>query len=265
MWFVLNGKSYSLPFKMVFQKYYCVKCGAQLKKERTHRVVTKDDKDYYRYHDYGKFPRRDYDVYDYRFQCPACGTRSSFDEQCIIGRIQKKLGHLVLSSSEIKSNYKEAKASHHKMVLATTVLFPIVFALIGFILSCISNSDGITKNFTGAAIFFLASAVVMTVNAIRKYRGNYRTKFKYSYSYEKEAQFKRLHAYSSHNKDLIAVSMKCYCFYCKEVVDAYEITDYADNGQTAICPRCGIDSIIPDSIEEGVDNSTISDMNEYWF
>ena len=84
----MKGKNYSIPYGMVFKKYYCSKCGMELEKERTHRVVSKDDKDYYQYHDHGTFPRSDHDVYDYRFKCPYCNTRISFEEQCIIKRIQ---------------------------------------------------------------------------------------------------------------------------------------------------------------------------------
>mgnify|MGYP003300577526 CR=1 FL=1 len=128
----MKGKSYSIPAGMVFKKYYCSHCGAKLVKSKTHRVVSKDDKDYYRYHNYGTFPRRDYDVYDYRFKCPDCGARISYDEQCIIERIQKKQGHTVLSSSEIKSNYSKDKKGNHKRVLLKSILIPIVFVLIAF-------------------------------------------------------------------------------------------------------------------------------------
>ena len=44
-----------------------------------------------------------------------------------------------------------------------------------------------------------------------------------------------------------------------------EVEEYIDNGQTALCPRCQIDAIIPDSIEESVDENIIAEMNEYWF
>ena len=44
-----------------------------------------------------------------------------------------------------------------------------------------------------------------------------------------------------------------------------EIERYIDDGQTALCPKCGIDAIIPDSIEESVDENIIAEMNEYWF
>jgi len=42
----MNGKSSSIPVGMIFKKHYCSNCGARLEKECTHRVVTKDEKDY---------------------------------------------------------------------------------------------------------------------------------------------------------------------------------------------------------------------------
>ena len=250
---------------MIFQKYHCAKCGATLEKERTHRVVTKDDQDYYRYHCFGKFPQRDYDVYDHRFQCPGCGARISFDEQCIIQRIQKKLGHIVLSSSEIKSEYAEGKANHRKGLLLKNILYPIVLDLIVFAIFCGSNPNRGSKDFIPIAIFFLAITAVSVAKEILRFKGTSKMKFKHSYPYEKEAQLKKLHTYSVHNRDRIAVSSKCYCFHCKAIMESREILRFADNGQTAICPKCSIDSILPDSIDEPLDKTIIVEMNEYWF
>ena len=136
----VNNINYSMPVAMAFKRYHCIHCGAVLKKERTHRVVTKDDKDYYQYHNYGSFPLRDHDVYDYRFQCPACGKRISFNEQCVMSRIQKKQGHFILSSSEIKDHYKACTEEHRKRVLARGVLTPVVFGLLAFALHCYNQS-----------------------------------------------------------------------------------------------------------------------------
>ena len=113
----MKSKSYSIPLGMVFKKHYCAKCGAKLEKEKTHRVVTKNDTDYYHYQDLGTFPRWDYDVYEYRFKCPECEARTSYEEQRIVRRIQKKCGHKALSSDEIKDNYKECKKSVKKSKL----------------------------------------------------------------------------------------------------------------------------------------------------
>ena len=261
----MKSVSYSIPIAMVFKKYHCAKCGTKLKNEKTHRVVTKDDRDYYQYHDLGTFPHRDYDVYEYRFACPKCGARVSFDEQRIIAGIQNKQGREILSPSEIKSNYKDARERTYKLELARRILLPIAIALIGFAIYCIFSWDGTTENMVSTAALFLLPAAVIAVGAVRKYKGNYRMRIRYTYSYEKEAQLKKLHAYSSHNRDFITTANKCYCFYCKAIVDRYKRNDYTDDGQTALCPKCGMGALLPDSIEESLDEQLVSEMNEYWF
>ena len=261
----MNGQIYSLPLQMIFKKYYCAKCGAKLEKEKTHRVVTKDDRDYYRYHSYGKFPRRDYDVYDHRLKCPSCGMRISFAEQCITEITQKKQGHKVLSSGEIKSNYNESKQIQRKKALIGSVLCPTVILLAVFVLFCVANAEMDTKHLISAAALFLAMIIITVVGAIRRYQGKGTIKSKYAYPYEKEEQLKRLHTYSSHNRNLVLMANRCCCFCCQRSMDSREIQHYTNNGQTALCPKCGIDSIIPDSVGESIDQATIAEMHEYWF
>ena len=261
----MKSKSYSISFGMVFKKYYCSKCGAKLEKEKTHRVVTEDDKDYYQYHDYRQFPRCDVDVYDYRFKCPSCGARISFDEQCVIERIQKKCGRAVLSSYDIKEDYHECKHKNDKRVLYRNICIPIITYLTVALLHFFFGSSKIQQNLIEALALFSLVTVFSVIAAVRRYKGNYKIKFKRTYSYEKESQLKKMHAYSSHNKQLVDTADKCYCFYCKSCMKNSDIKQYADNGETALCPQCGIDAIIPDSIEDAVDEGIIFEMNEYWF
>ena len=222
-------------------------------------------KDYYQYQDYNKFPRRDYDVYGYRFKCPSCNARVSYDEQCVIKQIQKKQGSRVLSFGEIKSNYKECRAHHDKSVLIHNLLIHIVFGLVFFIPFYFLRTNRTSKDLMGVFLLFLAFTTFGVVRTIRRYKGKYKFKINGTYSYEKESQMERLHAYSANNRSLIAVSDRCYCFYCKESMYRSAIVEYIDDGQTAICPKCGIDAVIPDSIEEDVDESIIEELHEYWF
>ena len=162
----MNGTSYTIPFGMIFKKHYCAKCGAKLEKEKTHRVVTKDDKDYYLYHNFGHFPRRDYDVYEHRFLCPECGARASYNEQCVMERIQKKYGDTVLSSSEIQSAYAEETERHRKSLLLKRILFTFIFVAVLFVLYCICNADKSPEDLAGAALLFVIMAVVMFIKAL---------------------------------------------------------------------------------------------------
>lgn len=76
---------------------------------------------------------------------------------------------------------------------------------------------------------------------------------------------KKLHQYCTNNKKLISKANKCYCFFCMKEMKSEEIVDYLSVEETAICPYCGIDSIIPDSINDEVNITIIKEMNKYWF
>lgn len=48
------------------------------------------------------------------------------------------------------------------------------------------------------------------------------------------------------NKDKIQQSSMCGCYYCLSVYPSNEVFKWIDkNNDTALCPRCGIDSVLP--------------------
>jgi hypothetical protein len=46
-----------------------------------------------------------------------------------------------------------------------------------------------------------------------------------------------------------SVGVDCGCFYCIAVIKAGSVIDFVDGGKTAICPKCGIDSLIPNQTD----------------
>ena len=50
----------------------------------------------------------------------------------------------------------------------------------------------------------------------------------------------------------------CGCFGCMTVLDVKEIEEWTDNDETAICPHCNKDTVIPDT-----DN--LQEIHEHWF
>ena len=250
---------------MLFKRYYCADCGTKLKTEKTHRIVTKDDPDYYRYHDVGQFPRVDYDVYDYRFRCPSCGKRTTYDEQRVISKMQKKQGSHLLSPYERNKDRDGTKSANSRQVLLHKILFFLFFSIVGLFLYLYLNPDLTAQKRFGSIAFILIVTMGGIVNVIGKHKGIFQSKFLGSYSYEKKTQLERLHTYCTHNKSLVEKSTICYCFYCKSTVDARDIDEFIDSEQTALCPKCGIDAIIPDSIDEPIDETIISEMHAYWF
>ncbi|SEK78469.1 hypothetical protein SAMN05661044_01139 [Olivibacter domesticus] len=74
------------------------------------------------------------------------------------------------------------------------------------------------------------------------------------------------HKGSSSHKSEILGSKLCGCFYCQQRYLPSEINEWINdiNGETAICPKCGIDAVL--SSEYPIeDNKFLDEMNRYWF
>lgn len=52
------------------------------------------------------------------------------------------------------------------------------------------------------------------------------------------------HICCSNNREQLSKCNLCGCFYCLKIFNPKLIVDWCDDSQTAICPYCGIDSII---------------------
>ncbi|HAH50431.1 MAG TPA: cytoplasmic protein [Balneola sp.] len=85
----------------------------------------------------------------------------------------------------------------------------------------------------------------------------------------------RAHIYSSHHREKLLQSNLCGCFYCLATYSPNEIEDWVDerkdsveienSGQTALCPKCGIDSVIGDKSGYPIEKKFLKKMNKHWF
>lgn len=73
------------------------------------------------------------------------------------------------------------------------------------------------------------------------------------------------HKHSRLNRIEIEKSKNCGCFYCLEVFSPKEIDDWIDGEQTAICPYCGIDSVIGDASGYPITKEFLQEMKNHWF
>jgi len=258
----MAGKAWSKPTGMVFKKFYCHKCGNQLKTEKTHRVVKSNDRDFSHYDNFEYCSSSYYDVYNYRFKCPSCESRITYDDQRVIEMIQKKCMRKKLSDIEINRNRKECEKRAEKSVLLGKIISSLIFAIIAFSVYFFLVSERTKKDLLMVAVFVAIFTTYTIISNAKRHKG---CSMSDSYSYEEKIKLERLHTYSSHNKELLEKSNKCYCFYCLQTFESSEIKSFLDNEQTAMCPSCMIDSIIPDSIDETIDENTLSMMHEYWF
>lgn len=83
------------------------------------------------------------------------------------------------------------------------------------------------------------------------------------YQFSKE-ELRDLHSESSYHRKRLKTDQGGGCFYCKNYFETEEIVEWIDNDETALCPRCGIDSVLPGMIQ-GVHDDLLEAMNEYWF
>ena len=74
------------------------------------------------------------------------------------------------------------------------------------------------------------------------------------------------HAYCRNNMPALSHDKKCGCFYCLKIFDPAEIVEYVeDTTGSAICPYCGIDSIIGESSGFPITREFLRAMSQYWF
>lgn len=76
---------------------------------------------------------------------------------------------------------------------------------------------------------------------------------------------KNAHKYSSYNREQLDKAKMCGCFYCLEIFDPMLINNWCDGNQTAICPYCGIDSVIADSEDYPITKDFLGQMSKFWF
>lgn len=69
------------------------------------------------------------------------------------------------------------------------------------------------------------------------------------------------HCRSYLNRQELLEGDECSCYFCIRSFKVAEITDWADEGQTAKCPHCDVDSLIPGRWSE----ADLRAMHERWF
>jgi hypothetical protein len=78
------------------------------------------------------------------------------------------------------------------------------------------------------------------------------------------------HRHSIHHRSEIESSELCGCFYCRAQFPPSKIVEWVDDdsdsrGTTAICPHCGIDSVLGDRSGFPVSAEFLAEMHLYWF
>lgn len=67
------------------------------------------------------------------------------------------------------------------------------------------------------------------------------------------------------NKNIIQQSKKAGCFHCFKIFETNEINAYTDNGQTVLCPKCGIDSVVGDMCGFELNEQILELAHKFWY
>ncbi len=77
------------------------------------------------------------------------------------------------------------------------------------------------------------------------------------------------HAHSIDHREAVLAGETCGCFYCLATFTPTEITAWVDRvGEldvTALCPRCGIDSVIGSASGYPITAAFLRVMRAHWF
>jgi len=73
------------------------------------------------------------------------------------------------------------------------------------------------------------------------------------------------HQFCTKNQDLLLKSDKCGCFYCGKIFSPTLIEEWIDEGETALCPYCDIDSVIPEHEYYELNEKLLIEMGKHWF
>jgi len=82
--------------------------------------------------------------------------------------------------------------------------------------------------------------------------------------------YHRAHQYSSSHRKQIQESTLCGCFYCLATFEPKLIEEWVDEdkdgvGQTALCPNCGIDSVLGSKAGFPLTAEFLTSMQKHWF
>ena len=67
--------------------------------------------------------------------------------------------------------------------------------------------------------------------------------------------------HASNHRPEIEQSARCGCFSCFRMFVTTDIRAWIDKNQTALCPRCGIDSVIGTASGFGIDDRFLRNLN----
>ena len=76
---------------------------------------------------------------------------------------------------------------------------------------------------------------------------------------------RKAHGHSSGHRSEVASSDICGCFYCGAIFPPGEILEWIDDGKTALCPKCTVDSVLGSSSGFPITTEFLEEMRRTGF
>ena len=98
-----TGYEATIPAGMLIRRMYCSKCGSRLEREKVSKLYHKGETGYQNHLlGHGTIGMDKIVKATYIYKCPKCENVTTYDEQIIISKIQKKKKTKILSDDDIK-------------------------------------------------------------------------------------------------------------------------------------------------------------------
>ena len=80
-----------------------------------------------------------------------------------------------------------------------------------------------------------------------------------------KAELEAAHEASTPGRKAVEASKSAGCFCCLAIFPATHIVEFTDDGDTPLCPTCGVDSVIVDSTGWTPTPEFLKEMERHWF
>ena len=80
-----------------------------------------------------------------------------------------------------------------------------------------------------------------------------------------DKRYEEIYKHSCRNHAELKQSLKCGCFSCGSIFDATEVEEYTDDGKTALCPYCSVDSVIGDASGIELNPKLLNELSKMYF
>lgn len=226
-----------------------------------------------------------YFFYDNEEVCPICGWEhiyknrkilKSFDpDKSKLKRMREKIARAPIDmDSIVHSSFESLSIQQIDYICQEYVITrEELFAMTERQLDCVYNTLIRFMDFEEYANGRGTERYKILLSIIRDIEGYYKSNlgaYLWDYSIFTHFDLIRAHKYCTSNKPELEADQKCGCFGCMEIFNSSDITEWliddnpADKYGTAVCPKCGIDSVISENSGYPITEDFLYEMNQFW-